>query len=527
MKRPIIITLILFVVTIVVAAVYFKNLQRNGPRTREVMENIPDNTALILEFNNDDTFYDIFKENELFTNIVGKNTIAELDTLRRQFLLTEQLEPFFNGQNFFISLHPSKNNTIELLITASATQKFDVAAIDDLAKQKNTGLLITPFNIGAKKAYTIYSYILKKRFYLVDKGTGILAGSFSKDLAILSTQYIPQKNKANFILLPNKQNSNSLANLYVNYGRLTSLFEQLFKNKNTDIFQCFKSFPALAVLSLNYKSDALMFNGYSEIQDMSSSAYLNLFAQQQPIINRLKDIFPSTTAYSITFAVSDPKKFQSDLSQYFNKAGLQHEKDSIFNKVKIETGINLIEQFNPLLNNEFAVVTTRYQEKLAIIALKNATKLLPIMYNIATMSTENIGQINYNKIPYFLLGDAYSYFNHPWFMIVDNYLVLANSQNELSSYYDTYINRKFQSKLEQYKQFDNLLAEQSNISWYINFDHSKSILKRDLHEGFYKSFETKPNGWKNFYAGSYQLIAANKKFYTNFCMRLNQAVVFQ
>ena len=521
MKRPIIITIILLVNTVAVTVVYFKNLQKNGPRTREVMQNIPDNAALILEFNNDDSFYDIFNETELFTNIAGKNTIAELDTLRKQLLLNEQLEPFFAGQNIFISLHPLRSNNIGFLITGAATPNFDETAITDLAKQKNTGIVITPLQAGIKKAYTIYSRLLKKRFYLVDNGEGIFSGSFSRDLAMESAYHSAKNSKANFILLPDQQNSNSLANLYVNYSQLSPLFEQLFKNKNTDIFKCFKAFPALAALSLNFKSDALMFNGYSEIQADQPSAYLNLFGGQQPVTNELKDIFPSTTAYSISFAVSDPQKFKSDLSEYFTKAGFQHEKDSIFNKIKTETGINVITQFNQLLSNEFAVVTTRYQEKLAIISLKDGSKLKPTMYNIATMSNDNIGQLNYNKLPYFLLGDPFAQFNHPWFIIVDNNLILANSQTELNSYYDTYANRKFQSKLEQYKQFDNLVAEQRNVSWYINFNHSQSILKRDLNENFYNLYNTNTPGWKNFFAASYQLIAANKKFYTNFCMRLN------
>ena len=302
---------------------------------------------------------------------------------------------------------------------------------------------------------------------------------------------------------------------------MTPLFEQLFKNKNTDIFKYFKSFPALAALSLNFKSDALMFNGYSQIKPNEPSAYLNLFADQQPVVCQLKDIFPSTTAHSISFAVSDPQKFKSDLSGYFTKAGFQHEKDSLFNKVKTETGINLITQFNGLLGNEFAIVTTRYQEKLAIIALKNGSKLKPVMYNLATMSNDNIGQLNYNKLPFYLLGDAFIQFNHPWFMVVDNYLILANSQTELNSYYDAYINGKFQSKLEHYKQFDNLLAAKSNVTWYINFKNSQSILKNDLSNNFYNAYDLNEPGWKDFFAASYQLIAAKKTFYTSFCMRLN------
>jgi hypothetical protein len=108
-------------------------------------------------------------------------------------------------------------------------------------------------------------------------------------------------------------------------------------------------------------------------------------------------------------------------------------------------------------------------------------------------------------------------------MIIDNYLILANSETELKSYNDTYFNRKFQSKMQQYNQFDGLVAERSNVAWYINFKNAQPLLKRDLNDDFYSAYENNEPGWKNFYAASYQLIAADKNFYTSFCMNLSQA----
>jgi hypothetical protein len=67
----------------------------------------------------------------------------------------------------------------------------------------------------------------------------------------------PDKEKQAFMLLPDQQNSNSLANLYINYEHLGQLFTQLFKNNNTDIFKPFRLLPALAALNLNFKNDAL------------------------------------------------------------------------------------------------------------------------------------------------------------------------------------------------------------------------------------------------------------------------------
>jgi hypothetical protein len=522
MRRLIITTIILFIAVIAVTVVYFKNLTTPGLHTGETMATIPDNAALVFEFNNDDGFYDIFTGNKLFAAVIGKDQVTELDTLRKQLLGSPSVNQFFDGQNTFVSLHPLKDNTIGLLITIATKKGFKPADIGKIPNQSNKTLLVSAFSADSKKGYAIYSGILKRRFYLIEKEDGIYTGSFSKDLIEQSARYIPQKGKKHFLSLPDQQNSNSLANLYVNYSNLNGLLEALFKNKNTDVFKGFKLLPALAALNLNFKSDALLFTGFSNIQADQPAGYLNLFTNQEPVTNELKDIFPSTTAYSMSFAVSNPKRFKSDLSDWHIKAKMQHEKDSLFGKVKTETGINLITEFNQVLSHEFAVVTTRYMERYAIVSITNGSAFKPVMENISRMTSENIGQVNYNKLPFFLLGDAFSQFNHPWFMIIDNYLILANSESELKSYNDTYINRKFQSKLAPYNQFNKLTAERCNVAWYINFKNAQSILKRDLRDNFYTDFERSETGWKSFYAASYQLIAANKNYYTSFCMNLNQ-----
>ena len=263
-----------------------------------------------------------------------------------------------------------------------------------------------------------------------------------------------------------------------------------------------------------------MFSGVSTLQK-GAFTYLDIFNDQQPVQNHLKDIFPATTAYSTNLSVSDPVKFGNDLYQYHVKAGIQKEEDSLFKKIKGEAGINLRTEFNDLLGNEFAIVTTRYEEKYAIISVKDGSKLRPFMVNISNMVSDNIGQFNNSKLPFFLLGDAFGILKRPYFMILDNYLILATSQKELNSYSDTYLNRKFLSKTDAYNQFYDLLSERSNIAFFINFKNSQSILKRDMSLDMYDSYQRNNPGWKNFYGASYQLSAADNNFYTNFCMRLN------
>jgi hypothetical protein len=520
MKRLIIITAILLVATAWITVIYFKNLNPPGSNTNRIIDNIPGTASLIFEFNNDKSFYDIFNNNELLEAIIGPDETADIDTVRDQLLGNPLLNKFFDGQNVFISLHPVKNS-IDFIFTLSAGKGFDEALIDRLAKEPNNGLLITSLKISDRPAYGIFFKSIKKTLYVLNKEDNVYSGSFSEELAVESAGYKPKSDMRNFVLLSDQQSANSLVNLYVNYAQLGPLLDHLFKNKNTDIFRGYKLLPALAVLGLNYKNDAFMFSGITTRQPGQPTSYLNLFANQQPVENHLKDIYPSTTAYSTSFAVSDPVQFSNDLVQWHIKAGMQTEKDSLFKKVKNGTGINLRPEFANLLGNEFAVVTTRFFEKYAIISVKDGSKLRPLMVNISNMVTDDIGQFNYNKLPFFLLGDPFGVFRKPYFMIVDNFLILANSESELKSYHDTYFNRKFISKTNNYNAFDQLQSEKSNITFFIHFKNAQPVLKRDMDDNLFDAFEAYEPGWKDFYGATYQFSATDKNFYTNFCMKLN------
>jgi len=141
--------------------------------------------------------------------------------------------------------------------------------------------------------------------------------------------------------------------------------------------------------------------------------------------------------------------------------------------------------------------------------------------SISKMTGENTGNIGYDRLPFFLLGSAFKNFRRPYFIVLDNYLILANSAGELASYEDTYINQKFLLKNEKYNEFDNLLAERGNVTFIFNFKNSMEILKRDLYPEIYHEFEKNDPGLKNFYGASCQLSSADKNFYIDFCFKMN------
>src|SRR5579859_3952559 len=111
MKRQIIVTLVLLLITAFITVVYFNNLSTPGMRTGKIMQAIPDDAPVIFEFNNDKGFYDIFNDNALIKGLLGKDKIEELAILRKQLFLNPIIEKYFDNQNVYVSLHPSKENS--------------------------------------------------------------------------------------------------------------------------------------------------------------------------------------------------------------------------------------------------------------------------------------------------------------------------------------------------------------------------------------------------------------------------------
>ena len=267
MRKHIIITLILLALTAYVTVIYFKNLNSPESHPASVISEIPDSAPLIFEFNNDNGFYDIFRGDTLLSAVTGKAAVSELDTLRRQVLQNAMLIKYFAGQNIFISIHPITGKKIELLLTLSAGKGFTDSIFNAVEKQPDNDLSITQSHSAANRLYTIYIKTLRRPFYLIEKDENVFSGSFSAELAEQAAIYKPQKGKKSFILLPDQQNANSLANLYVNYAQFDPLISLLFKNRNTDIFKSFRSMPGVCrALTLNYKTGALMFNGSTSIR---------------------------------------------------------------------------------------------------------------------------------------------------------------------------------------------------------------------------------------------------------------------
>ncbi len=514
MRRIILISVFLFIAAVTVTAFYFSKIKLPGQNTTNVINQIPEDAALVFEFKNDPEFYSLFKENSLLTSFIGPKKANELQYLHENLFKKSTLKASFNNQSIFISLHPAINSgSIDMLITTYADKITDQQKSFEVIASQTDGA-IEPEKIGDKTIQIITFPALKEAFY-ISYNAGVLAGSFSKVLLLNFLDERLENKVSNLTQLSDQQNKNSIANLYVNYKQFPILFKQLFHNQDDDFFNFLTDFPASAALSLNYKSDALLFNGFTQ-NDTSAANYLHLFLKQQPVKSTIKNIYPVNTASAVSFAYENPANFLKELDNLQTKLHQALKAKVLFNQIRQETGIFIKTAFWKQLDKEFAVVTTSEKEKLAIIKVKNGSELQPFLQNISINPDSSQNQFKYQNLFYYLLGEPFIHFKQPYFVLIDNYLLLSNSKNGIKHYLENYHQQHFLSEDQQYYEFDGLLAEQSNVSFFVHLPNSFLILENNLQPGFRKIFSQENSDWKDYYAAALQFTASQNSFYTNF-----------
>lgn len=519
MRKIIILCSVLLIAIAVIAVKYFSELSGNTNSSTKVLKYIPSDAALILSFNNDESFYDIFSDYELFDAIIGETRAAELEQLYNLLLKQPSLKEITGGEKVFLSFHPGKADSVSLLFSMGFNEKASENDIQDYFINL-PGVSLT--KLSDANWYSLSLNTINKPFFLYI-ANGAVTGSFSKELLGRAAEPTTGKINKSFIseISENSsRNHNSPVSLFINHGSLPSFFASFMRVKANGNLLLLKDMLGFSALTMNFKSDALMFNGIST-PDTAASVYLNLFLGQHPVKNQLKNLLPVNTSNSILFGLSDYKKFHNELKGYLRKKGELSKLDNQLKLIRTETGINIDTDVKPKLSNEFALIETENRERLGIIKVSNGIKMNFTLRLISQQVTETISRLNHSNILYYYLGDPFKSFTRPYFAIADNYLIVANSQSVVQSYLNEYAESKFIVKTKEYTEHDQLVANKSNILFFINNKNSEKIMKATLKRGYAEIFSDDNYALNNFYGLTWQWSSEGKHFQTNLYSNFN------
>jgi hypothetical protein len=515
MKTIIGITAALLITILAVAYLYFSNLNVKNRSNNQILSEIPFDASVIFQHPNDQSLYDILKDYTIFDTIAGPQKKEDIHWLSNFILSNSALKPAIAGQKVFLSFHPSQTDTVHFLWSMQLKESINA---DDIRKisASDTSNQTHTFQKNGHDIFLIKNKTLDRSFYFtIDNG--IARGSFNKDILFRSLNKNSQKIDPEFIKIINegvRKDENALANLFINYKK-PGFLKPFFRNKLSGNFEILQSFSGFSSLSLNYKSDDLIFNGLTNISDKKNN-YTRLFLKQTPVKNTIKQILPYNTSNSLVYGLSSFITFHDDLTSLFKE---RKELDTLINqmgRITSETGVNPDRDIKKLWGNELSTIQLSTYENLAIIKVTNGTQMQFFLEPLSSTYSETIRKINFESLFYNYWGDPLKKYAKPFYVITDNLLILSNSPGTLQRYLNDYNSERFLLKTEAFTQFDQFIGDQSNISFILHFNNSASILKNLLKRNYAGNFGNNKHGINDLYAFSYQLASNKNHFFTNF-----------
>ncbi len=513
MRKTIALSIVLLIAIIAMAIKYFSALAVHNNNVSKALKNIPEDAAFILNFNNDQSFYDIFQDFELFDAVVGEQRANEIKQLQQALLRHPAFEEAISNENIFISLHPNRADSVDFLYSINLNEGFDVSDVED-AFEKNSEASIKK-NSGTS-VYAISIKSLNKPFFIFLDG-GVVTGSFSEELLNRSIKKGSARIDGDFVKEIDysvNHNQNSPVNIFINHNRSADFIGQYTQNKPNGALTLITRVKGISSLNMNFKSDALMFNGISKI-DSTAPTYLGLFLNQEPVKNDLKQIMPHNLSYFICFGVSDYQAFENKLHNFFDRRKELSKLQNQLNLVKEKTGVDLDKELKPYLGNEFAVLETEGRERLALIKVKNGREVRLTLEQVSDEFNEQIGRLNNSNLFYYYLGDPLKQFSRPYFSVVDNYLILSNNTSVITNYINNYNGDRLLVNTPEFADHNQFIANQSNIFYFVNNKNAQNLLKASIKTNYFNIFKSDGYGLKGFYGLSYQWSSDDGHFFTN------------
>ena len=522
MKKIIVVSSVLLLTIIVLAYLYFSNISASNRNIDKSLAVIPYDASAIFEFTNDKAFYEIFSGYKLFDAIIGQQVQTEISYLK-SIVNSNNLKKLSDGQTILLSFHPEKDS-IAFLWTMPLKFEFSLLELQNqLRFEKRVSTIFT--NINDSKVLIVTFKAINKSFYIyTDKNVAI--ASYSK--AVLEKSLDKNQKKisndfAEIINILDIKNQQSPANIFLNYTTIQSFIEHYFIGNSNSKFILLNHLKGFASLNLSFRSDALIFNGISTI-DTSNSSYLKLFLHQQPITQTINRILPNNTSYFIEYGLSDYNLFKENLNKQLNRNELENIKHKL-TLIKTKTGVDLDKDVRTLWGNEFITFQLASLEKLAAIQVSNGQKLQFYFEPLSTFYSDNIRLFDNPDLLHYYFGDPLKTFSKPYFTIIDNHLIVANSPSTLQRFIKNYNNGQLLYKYLDYKAFSNMISDKSNITLFINFPNSRNYIKNYLSPNISKAFRSKNHGLKDFYGVCYQLESNNTQFLTNFYAGYKQEIL--
>ena len=278
--------------------------------------------------------------------------------------------------------------------------------------------------------------------------------------------------------------------------------------------------------------------GYTYSND-SLNNYLNVFNNQKPQKIEVFDILPQSTAIILHSGFNDFPQFRKDYRAYLEKNNLLFDHGFVIKELDIKYGFNLRKDFLNWIKYEIAFVITESssskissnsialfeteEPEIAKLKLGKIDSLIRVKKNLEMDSVLYKGyvikQMMDNKLLKTLFGKPYNLITKNYYMVLENYVVFANSLHALRGVIDNFKRGKTMANDENFQRYMGNLDDESNIFIYSNMARSIEFFKLFTSPQFAKDIELHRGLLKKFDGFSIQMSKDKKgMFYNNSCI---------
>ena len=507
MKKLIFSIIVLVTAIITVAYLYFSKLHANHSTSDVGLYAATSSSGLIFSFQNEKGITDILKEQHLFSEILGTQRYEQLSILKKKLLSLPTVNRVLENQQIYISFVPGKEQQIDFVYTTQFSTENHTPQL--LHSIKASGV-----QIESTKDLSKITFADSSVFYLGLKENLVVVSNSEAQVASILTKNLNDKDDkfAEYIKNAKRFNSNSLAQLYINYNTLPPLLKNIITGKLNGELASLNKLDAYAALTYNYSNEKILLTGTTAVNDPNS--YYNLYPDLEAKKITILNILPKNTSSYTIFAIDSYLPWKKKLDTWFSNKQEDKKITQLITNINAKYHLNLDEIFPKYFKDQLITFQLSTTEKIGAINLSNGDKLGQLLLDLSADYNEEIKTFLESDLLYAYFGQPFETFKRPFYTIIDNYLVVANHANTLESFLNSYKNNLLFINTPNYINANNQLPGNSTISFYIDHANSKEIFRKNINARFYNHLES-DKGLKTYDSFTYQLSGDKGKFQTN------------
>lgn len=356
--------------------------------------------------------------------------------------------------------------------------------------------------------YRIYSLNVRGEmlYYAVEEGMILISGSelYVEDaLKQFEQQAEGKKANVHYENINKYFSAGAGMNVFLNtacFSELLPMFIQTEKMfPGMDITQCFK----WGALDGDVSAEGVTFNGFMHYSGMNES-YMKTLEEQRPKESSIENIIPVYPQSLLLLNLSDLKQYLAALDNYRYDSG----KIEKIRKRKQECarllGKNAEAELKELLQGEFALVSMSFNEAreetegAVIVGLKSGGLCRAWMENILGVNARinNVHPDSYRRVYKADRDQSFPFYKFPvtdlaalywgyifggirtnYALIVDNYLILASSENVVADFLKTHVHRNYIKDADWFKQVKAKMSAKYNLAYFAELPRTMPYYK--------------------------------------------------